>query len=335
MKILVTGGAGFIGSNFVKFIHENKKHDIVVLDNLTYAGRKENLQGVIREIEFVKGDICDKKLVEKLVCDMDFIVNFAAETHVDRSIIDSGSFFRTDLLGTVALLEATKNTSIKKFVHISTDEVYGPIENGSFKETDRLNPRNPYSSSKAAADLICMSYVETYGVPVVITRSTNNYGEFNHPEKFITKSIVYAILNKAIPIYGSGKNMREWVYVKDNVSAINLVLEKGKVGEIYNISGKEELSNTQVVKLILERLGKSEKLIKYVEDRPGHDTRYSLDIEKIKKLGWAPKTKFVDGIEKTIMWYKENEWFWKPIVEKQKIDFHESFGKIKSQAGDN
>jgi dTDP-glucose 4,6-dehydratase len=222
------------------------------------------------------------------------------------------------------LLEAAKKFGIKKFLYVSTDEVYGSINDGSFKETDNLNPRNPYSASKAAADLLCQSYFETYGLPILITRSSNNYGPFQHPEKFNPKTIIYALLGKKIPVYGKGENIRDWLYVEDNCEAIDVVLQKGKIGEIYNIAGKQELQNIVIVKTILKLLNKDEGLIEFVKDRPGHDLRYSLDISKIEKLGWKPKVKFEEGIKKTVLWYKENKNWWKPIIETQ-IDFHKSY----------
>lgn len=326
MQILITGGAGFIGSNFVHYIlRKYKNHKIIVLDKLTYCGRKENLENVIDKIKFVKGDICDKELVESIVKECDCIINFAAETHVDRSIIDSGSFIRTDVFGVYNLLEAARKFNTKKFIHISTDEVYGPIERNSFKESDRLNPRNPYAASKAAGDMLVMSYQKTYNIPAIITRSSNNYGFYHHPEKFIPKAIIYAMLNRKIPLYGSGRNVRDWLFVEDNCEAVDLILRKGKIGEIYNIGGKQEFHNIDVVNFILEILGKGSNLIEFVKDRPGHDFRYSLDINKIKKLGWKPRTKFKEGLRKTIEWYEYNTKWWKPILENQQIDFHKFF----------
>lgn len=326
MKILITGGAGFIGSNFVHHMFEKyPDYKITVLDRLSYAGNLNNLKDVIEQIEFVKGDICDKKIVERLIKGCDFVVNFAAMTHVDRSIIEAGSFVQTDVFGTYRLLEACKKFNVERFIQISSDEIYGHILQGSFKEEDKLNPRNPYAASKAGADLLCKAYFETYGLPVILTRSTNNYGPHQHPEKFIAKCIIYALLNKKIPVYGAGKNVRDWLYVEDNCEAIDLVLQKGIAGEIYNIAGKQELENIEVVRKILRLLRKRESSIEFVKDRPGHDLRYSLDISKIKKLGWKPKTKFEEGIRKTVEWYKQNEWWWKPIIEKEQIDFHGKF----------
>lgn len=315
MKILVTGGAGFIGSNFVRFLLEKHLEDeIVVLDKLTYAGNLNNLKEVIKDIEFVRGDICDRKLVERVAKKTDIIVNFAAETHVDRSISDPEPFLLTNVLGTQVLLEAARKFDHKKFVQISTDEVYGPIRYGSFKEDSRLNPSNPYSASKASADLLAKSYYVTYGARVVIVRSTNNYGPYQHPEKLIPKLIINCIRGRSLPIYGRGKQIREWLYVIDNCEAIDLVMKKGKIGEIYNVSSKDEMRNIDVAKLILKKLNKPKELIKFTKDRPGHDFRYSLDCTKIKKLGWRPKTSFEKGLDCTIKWYKENEWWWSPLV---------------------
>jgi dTDP-glucose 4,6-dehydratase len=326
MRILITGGAGFIGSNFVRCIlKKHPDYKITVLDKLTYAGRIENLQDVLNKITFVKGDICNKRDVENTIKECDFVVNFAAETHVDRSIIEAGSFVLTDVFGTYNLLEACRKFDVKKFVHISTDEVYGHILNGSFNENDKPNPRNPYAASKAGAELLCLSYFETYELPLSITRSTNNYGPYHHPEKFIPKCIIYALLNRKIPIYGTGKNIRDWIYVEDNCEAIDLVLHEGKKGEVYNIAAKQELENIQVVKMILKLMNKPEELIEFVKDRPAHDLRYSLDISKIKNLGWEPKIKFEEGIKRTIKWYEQNSEWWKPIIRREKIDFHEKF----------
>ena len=313
MRLLITGGAGFIGSNFVRHML-NSEHEIVVLDKLTYAGRMENLQDIIDKIEFHRGDICNEEDVAKLAKDVDAIINFAAESHVDRSIQTPEPFIRTDVLGTFRLLEACRKYNVDRFVHISTDEVYGSIEEGSFTELDPLDPSSPYSASKAGADLLCKAYYKTYGLPVLITRSSNNYGPYQYPEKLIPVLIIRALNNQPLPIYGDGTNVRDWLYVEDNCIAIKLVLEKGKAGEIYNIGANDELRNIDVAKLILKELDKPESLIRFVEDRPGHDYRYSLDTTKIRELGWKPKIKFKEGIKKTVEWYIKNRWWWEPIV---------------------
>jgi len=315
-----------MGSNFVRHMLEKyPDYEIVVLDKLTYAGRKENLQDVWDKITFIKGDIAKREDVKKAIKDCDWIVNFAAETHVDRSVIEAGTFVLTDIYGVYNLLEAARKSKIFKFEQISTDEVYGHIREGSFEEEDKLKPRNPYSATKAGAELLCQSYFTTYSLPIVITRSTNNYGPYQHPEKLIAKTIIYALLNKPIPVYGTGENIRDWLYVEDNCEAIDLVLHKGKDGEIYNIAAKQELKNIQVVKTILRLTNKPESLIEFVRDRPGHDLRYSLDVEKIQGLGWKPKIRFGDGIRKTIEWYEQNAKWWKPVIEEEQIDFHKRF----------
>jgi dTDP-glucose 4,6-dehydratase len=326
MKILVTGGAGFIGSNFIRHTLKGHPHyEITVLDKLTYAGRKENLQDIWDKIVFLKGDITKKEDIEKTAKDCDCIVNFAAETHVDRSIIEAGTFVLTDVLGVYNLLEVTREFDVPKFVQISTDEVYGHILKGSFKENDVLNPRNPYSASKAGAELLCRAYFETYGTGTIITRSSNNYGPYQHPEKLIPKTIIHALLNKPIPVYGTGENVRDWLYVEDNCEAIDLILHKGKSGEVYNIAGNQELENIQVIKTILKLTDKPDSLIRFVKDRPGHDLRYSILVAKMQELGWKPKTKFKEGIMKTIQWYRENSEWWKPIIEKEQINFHKEY----------
>lgn len=328
IKILVTGGAGFIGSNFIRHILINyPESGIINLDKLTYSGNLDNLKDIEKNprYEFVKGDICDKNTVEKLMEKVDTVINFAAETHVDRSLISAGEFITTNVSGTTTLLEAARKKNIKKFIHISTDEVYGSINEGAFTEEDKLNPSSPYAASKAAADMVALSFFRTHGMPITITRSTNNFGPYNYPEKLIPKMIVNAIMNKELPVYGDGKNVRDWIFVEDNCRAIHLLLEKGKAGEIYNIAGESKIPNIEIVKKILNKLGKSEKLIKFVKDRPGHDFRYSLNCDKLKKLGWKTSASFDDNLQKTIKWYQANEWWWKRILSTTDIDFHTKF----------
>jgi len=315
MRILVTGGAGFIGSNFVHhLLQKHPENQIVVIDKLTYAGNFANLKAAMKKIEFIRGDICNRKIVEKVAKKVDVIINFAAESHVDRSIAEPEPFLTTNVLGTQVLLEAARRFDHEKLVQVSTDEVYGSISSGSFKEEDPLRPSSPYAASKAAADLLVHSYLATYGLPVLITRSTNNFGPYQHPEKLIPKLIINAMSNKPLPIYGDGKNVRDWLYVVDNCEAIDLVLRKGKIGEIYNVGAGNEKMNSELPNLILKDLGKPKSLIKFVKDRPGHDLRYSLNCDKIRKLGWRAKTDFGEGIRKTIKWYKENKWWWAPLV---------------------
>ena len=324
MKLLVTGGAGFIGSNFIHYLLAKYPDDEVInFDKLTYAGNLDNLadlEGNLR-YKFYKGDICDAVAVEKalgLADQVEAIVNFAAETHVDRSILSAGGFVQTDVLGTYTLLEAVKKFKIKRYVQISTDEIYGSIEQGSFTEESPLKPNSPYSASKAGGDLLVRSYFKTYGLPVIITRSSNNYGPYHYPEKIIPLFITNAIQGKKLPLYGDGKNVRDWLYVKDNCQGIDAVLRRGKEGEIYNIGGESERQNIEITRIILEELGQSSDLIEFVKDRPGHDRRYSIDCSKIKKLGWQPETKFEDGLKKTVRWFESNQEWWKKIKEKQK-----------------
>jgi len=315
MRLMITGGAGFIGSNFVHYMLDKyPDYEITVLDKLTYAGRLENLQDVMDRIKFVKGDICDKDLVNSLVKDMDGIINFAAESHVDRSIHGPEPFIRTDIYGTFTLLEAARKYDIGRYLQISTDEVYGSTVEGSFSETDNLDPSSPYSASKAGADLLTLAYYKTYSLPVVITRSSNNYGPYQFPEKLIPLMVIKALRGEKLPIYGTGKNVRDWLHVMDNCRGIDLVFHKGETGEVYNIGAGEEKTNLEVVKSILRILNKPESLIEFVKDRPGHDFRYSLTTDKIRKLGWQPKIRFEEGLPSTVKWYVENEWWWKPLV---------------------
>ena len=319
MKILITGGAGFIGCNFVRYLLKKyPDEEIVVLDKLTYAGRLENLQDVMDKITFIRGDICNREDIEKTE-DCNIIFNFAAETHVDRSIIDAGIFVKTDVLGTYNLLEYARRHDVKKYIQISTDEVYGSIEKGSFKEEDILDPSSPYSASKAGADLLVKAYFKTHGLPVLITRSSNNFGPYQYPEKLIPVLILNALHDKPLPIYGEGKNIRDWIYVLDNCEAIDFVFQKGKVGEVYNIGAGNERANIEIANLILKELNKPKSLIRFVKDRPGHDFRYSLNCEKIKKLGWIPRYNFEDALKETIEWYRDNEWWRRALLCLQKL----------------
>jgi dTDP-glucose 4,6-dehydratase len=318
MKILVTGGLGFIGSNFVRYMIEEAgadAADIVIVDALKYGSNENNLKNL--DYNFVKGAICDYDLMAELVAEADAVVNFAAETHVDRSISNPYAFVESNVIGTYTILEAIrKANSNVKLVHISTDEVYGDIEKGSFTEEDMLKPSSPYSASKTSSDMFVLAYVRTYGLNAVITRCTNNYGPYQFPEKLIPKAIIRAKMDKKIPIYGTGKNVRDWIFVKDHCDAINLVLEAGEGGEIYNVASGEERTNLEVVSDILRIMGKPD-LIEFVEDRPGHDIRYSLDSSKLMRLGWKPGHSFREGIRNTVEWYVENEWWWKPLVDEK------------------
>jgi dTDP-glucose 4,6-dehydratase len=315
-KILVTGGAGFIGSNFVRHLVNNTNYALINLDKLTYAGNLRNIKDVRnnKRHRFVKGDIRNSKLVDPLVKKADAVVNFAAESHVDRSIQRPRVFVETNVLGTQVLLEACRRFRVR-FQQISTDEVYGSRVEGSFTETDLLNPSSPYSASKAAADLLVNAYNVTCGLDVTVTRSTNNYGPNQHPEKLIPRLITNALRGKPLPIYGSGKNVRDWIFVEDNCRAIHFVLEKGQKGQIYNIGGSNEKQNIEIAEQILRRLALPESMIEHVPDRPGHDFRYSLNCEKIHRLGWRPRVPFEEGLQKTIGWYLANEWWWRRLVD--------------------
>ncbi|MFX0149870.1 MAG: dTDP-glucose 4,6-dehydratase [Candidatus Hodarchaeota archaeon] len=322
MKLLITGGLGFIGSNFIKQILSNyPDYDIINIDKIGMGANPENLKDLENRkgYHFIKGDISDHKIVSKVIEKVDAVINFAAETHVDRSIADPKPFLESNIIGTFNLLEEGRrlNRSVRQ-IQVSTDETYGDIEQGSFKEEDRLKPSNPYSASKAAADMLCKAYHRTYGSDIIVTRCTNNFGPYQFPEKLIPKTIIRAQKNLSIPVYGTGENIRDWIYVLDHCEALYLILRRGKPGEIYNISSGNELSTIKVVKKILEILGKPENLITFVEDRPGHDLRYSLDSSKIRKeLVWKPRHTFESALEKTVEWYVKNEKWWKPIATKQ------------------
>jgi len=305
MRVLVTGGAGFIGSNFVHFLLERTDDEVVTLDALTYAGSESNLEAVLDHDrhEFVEGDIRDADLLADLLPDVDAVVNFAAETHVDRSIEGTEAFVSTNVQGTRSLLEAVTDAGVDRFVQVSTDEVYGEVLEGEFSEDDRLEPRNPYAATKAGADLLARSYHVTYDLPVVITRSANNYGPRQHREKLIPKFITRAAEGRSLPLYGDGTNVRDWTYVLDNCRAIDLVFRDGTVGEIYNVGSGDERRNIDVAREIVEVVGSSDDLIEFVEDRPGHDQRYALDTSKIASLGWEPEWSFEDGLRETVAYY--------------------------------
>ncbi|WP_044747466.1 dTDP-glucose 4,6-dehydratase [Bacillus alveayuensis] len=330
MNLLVTGGAGFIGSNFVRYMLEKyPNYKIVNYDLLTYAGNLENLKDVENHpnYTFVKGDINNRELVDYVVKthEIDVIVNFAAESHVDRSITDPDIFVKTNVLGTQALLDVAKANNIKKYVQISTDEVYGTLgETGYFTEETPLAPNSPYSASKASGDLLVRAYHETYGLNVNITRCSNNYGPYHFPEKLIPLMVTNALEGKELPIYGDGKNIRDWLHVKDHCAAIDLVIHKGRPGEVYNIGGHNERTNNEIVHLIVEKLGVSKDLIKYVADRPGHDRRYAIDPTKIMtELGWKPQYTFETGIVETIQWYIDNQEWWKNIKSGEYMNYYQ------------
>ena len=324
MNIIVTGGAGFIGSNFIYYeLLNHPENRIICIDKLTYAGNMDNLKDAMNnaKFKFYRTDITDKEAVEKIfeTEKPEVIVNFAAESHVDRSIEDPGVFLKTNIIGTQVLMDACRKYGIKRYHQISTDEVYGdlPLDRPDlfFTEETPIHTSSPYSASKASADLLVLSYYRTYGLPVTITRCSNNYGPYHFPEKLIPLMITRALADESLPVYGNGANVRDWLYVEDHCSAIDLVIRKGREGEIYNVGGHNEKSNIDVVKIILSALGKPESLIEFVKDRPGHDMRYAIDPAKIQKeLGWSPRTKFEDGIKKTIDWYLDNKEWWNAII---------------------
>lgn len=319
VEVLVTGGAGFIGSNFV--LHALAAHPewrITTLDKLTYAGRLENLRDVVDNPRhrFVQGDVADPALAGPLVQESNIVVHFAAETHVDRSLQDAGAFINTDVYGSFVLLDAARKAArLRRFVQISTDEVYGSVESGSSTEADEIKPRNPYAASKAGADRLAYSYWATHGVPVIITRASNNYGPRQFPEKVIPLFVTNAIDHLPVPLYGDGRNVRDWLHVEDHCRAVDLLIEKGGNGEVYNIGGGNEIENVDLTHRILAELERPTSLITPVEDRPGHDRRYSLDTKKLQALGWRPRHVFDIGLRATVAWYRDNEWWWRPIKE--------------------
>ena len=315
MKQLVTGGAGFIGSNYVRYVLANTDDEVVVYDALTYAGNLSTLRDVDDDprYSFVKGDICDPGTLEDAMRGCDAVVHFAAESHVDRSIVGSDDFVTTNCFGTNIVMDAARRLDIGRVVHIGTDEVYGSVDVGSSSEGDPLEPRSPYSASKAGSDLIALSYHHTHGVPVTVTRCTNNFGPFQYPEKAIPLFTTNLLEGKQIPLYGDGLNERDWIYVDDHCSGVHLVLEKGAEGEIYNIGAGNETPNRVLVDKLLGLLGKDESSVQYVEDRLGHDRRYSVDISKVTALGWARQRTLDEALEATVEWYRANDWWWRPL----------------------
>ena len=319
MKLLVTGAAGFIGSTYVRLV--NDAHEVVVLDKLTYAGRRDNLPD---GLELVVGAIEDRELVMQLADGVDAIVNFAAESHVDRSIADQDAFVRTHVIGTGVLLDAAREWRVPRYLQVSTDEVYGSIADGSFTETSPLDPSSPYSATKAAGDLLVSAHAHTHGIEAVICRGSNNYGPRQYPEKLIPLSILNAMHGDPLPVYGDGRQVRNWLYVEDFARAIDLCLERGRSGEVYNVGGPSEAENVDVVQKILELTGRDESLIEYVTDRPGHDRRYSLSSDKLRdELGWAPQMEWDEGLTHTVDWYRDNEWWWGPIRSGEYREYYE------------
>lgn len=337
MKMLITGGAGFIGTNFVYYmLKKHPDYEYVCLDSLTYAGNLKNLDEALKNknFRFVKGSISDRELTDKLFEKekFDVVVNFAAESHVDRSILNPFIFLETNIMGTAALLEASKKYGVKRYHQVSTDEVYGdlPLDRTDlfFTEQTPIHTSSPYSSSKASADLLCLAFHRTYGLPVTVSRCSNNYGPYQFPEKLIPLMIQKALADESLPVYGNGLNVRDWLYVDDHCSAIDMIIHKGTIGEVYNVGGHNEKQNIEVVRTILDRVGKSEELISYVKDRAGHDLRYAIDPTKIhNELGWLPETKFADGIKKTIDWYLDNQQWMDDIKSGRYAEYNEIAGK--------
>ena len=325
MKTLVTGAAGFIGSTYVRVALEARPDaQIVVLDKLTYAGRRENLADVEDRIEFVHGAIEDRDAVTAAIEGCTHVVNFAAESHVDRSIADQDVFARAHVIGTSVLLDAARAAGVERYLPVSTDEVYGSIEEGSFTETSPLDPSSPYSATKAAGDLLVSAHVHTYGIEAVICRGSNNYGPRQYPEKLIPLCVLNALHGDSLPVYGDGRQVRNWLYVEDFARAIDLALECGTPGEVYNVGGPSEAENIDVVRKILELTGRDDGLIEYVTDRPGHDRRYSLSSEKLQtELGWTPRMEFDEGLRHTVDWYRDNEWWWGPIRSGEYREYYE------------
>lgn len=333
MRILVTGGAGFIGSNYVRYVLAHSDDEVVVLDKLTYAGNLDNLRGLEGDprYRFVQGDIADPEVVAEVVRSCDAIVNFAAESHVDRSILDPSGFITTDVYGPYVLLEASRTAGIQRFVQVSTDEVYGDVAEGSSPEDAPLRPRSPYSASKAGGELLVHAYFVTYGVPTLVTRGSNTFGPYQYPEKLIPVVITEALDHRAIPVYGDGRQVRDWLFVEDHCSGIDVVLRRGIPGEAYNIGGGNERHNIDVIERILDALPRPRSLIQHVPDRPGHDVRYSVDSTKLHRLGWKPARSFEETLEATVRWYVENEWWWRPVKESR--DYLEYFQRNYGDRG--
>ncbi len=323
MKILVAGAAGFIGSTYVRMLLGEHADEVVVLDKLTYAGRRENLAGLEDRIEFVEGAIEDRDVVRATMDGCDAVVNFAAESHVDRSIADQDAFARTHVIGTSVLLDAARELGVGRYLQVSTDEVYGSIESGSFTEESPLDPSSPYSATKAAGDLLVSAHVRTHGIDAGICRGSNNYGPRQHPEKLIPLCVLNALAGDPLPVYGDGLQVRNWLHVEDFCRAIGLVLERGEAGEAYNVGGPDECENLETVRRILAHTGRDESLIEFVEDRPGHDRRYSLSSDKVRSLGWEPRTRLDEGLPRTIDWYRDNEWWWEPVRSGEYREYYE------------
>jgi dTDP-glucose 4,6-dehydratase len=315
MRLFVTGGAGFIGSNYVRHLLATSDDEVTVFDALTYAGNLDNLRDVADDprYTFLKGDITDRESVATALSGHDAVIHFAAESHVDRSIVNPDEFIRTNCGGTNVLCDIARQVSVERFIHISTDEVYGSIATGSFRETDTTDPRSPYSASKAGSDLIALAYHSTYALPVIVTRSSNNFGPYQFPEKLIPLFVTNLLEGRKVPLYGDGLNVRDWCYVEDNCRGIDLVLRQGRVGEIYNIAASQEVPNRVLVDHLLALLGQDESMVEYVTDRLGHDRRYSIDATKVRALGWAPEREYEDALTETVAWYRDNRWWWKPL----------------------
>ncbi len=328
-RILVTGGAGFIGSNFVRYLFEQGAHEVVVLDKLTYAGNIANLADLADQpgFRFVQGDIADPSAVAAAMDGCDAIINFAAETHVDRSLLESAAFIRTNVHGTHVLLETALHTGVSRFVQVSTDEVYGEVLAGRSRESDPLRPRNPYAASKASGDLLALAYHASYGLPVMVTRGANTYGPYQHPEKFIPLSVTNLLEGRSIPVYGDGRQQRDWLHVRDHCRAIAFVLARGEPGQVYNIGAGNHRPNLEVARAIVRLLGLTEEWIQHVTDRPGHDRRYAVDSSRIESLGWAPEIPFEAGLAETVRWYEAHRDWWVPLKAGQFADYyHRNYG---------